>query len=94
MSMPNLKRTDPPFWQRPVAPTPPVDLASIASYRRSAFPAAGGPVPWLDQPDAEDRIAERLASGEITAQEAGYCRKWARDGYLILDEFYPRELME
>jgi len=63
-------------------------------YRRSTFPAGGGPAPWLDQPDAEARIAERLASGEITTEEAGFCRKWARDGYLVLEGFYPRQLMD
>jgi len=83
-----------PFWKRRVAPTPPVDLAAMKVLRRSTFPADGGPVPWLDRPDAEARIAERLESGAITAEEAGYCRKWVRDGYLILEEFYSQELMD
>lgn len=82
------------FWQRPVNPAPPVDLSTMKLYRRGSFPSDGGPGPWLDQPDAEERIAERLAAGEITAQEAALCRKWARDGYLILKGFYSRELME
>lgn len=82
------------FWQRPVEPTRPVDLSTMKVYKRSTFPAEGGPGPWLDQPDAPVRIDERLASGEITAEEAELCRKWARDGYLILKGFYSRELID
>jgi len=83
-----------PFWQLPVVPTRPVDLATMQLFRRSTFPADGGPVPWLDQPDAEERIAERLGRGEITAPEAELCRKWARDGYVILEGFHPQALMD
>lgn len=82
------------FWQRPVEPTPPVDLAAMSVYKRSSFPANAGPGPWLDQPDAEARIEERFAAGEITAEEADFCRKWARDGYLILEGFYPARLID
>jgi len=82
------------FWQRPVQPTPPVDASSIKVFRRSSFPANSGPGPWLDQPDAQARIAERLAAGEITADEAELCRKWERDGYLILKGFYTPALMD
>lgn len=77
-----------PFWQRPVEPTHPVDLSSINVYRRGAFPAEGGPTPWLDRPDAEASIARRIAAGEITPAEGELCRKWARDGYVILEGFY------
>jgi hypothetical protein len=77
------------FWERPVEPTPQVDLATMSVYRKSSFPADAGPGPWLDQPDAEARIAERLAAREITRAEADLCRKWSRDGYLILKGFYP-----
>ena len=87
-------RTQVPFWQRPVEPMPPVDLSTMTLYKRGNFPAEGGPGPWLDQPDAEARIAERLAGGEITSQEAELCRKWARDGYLILRGFYSSQLMD
>jgi phytanoyl-CoA dioxygenase PhyH len=82
------------FWQRPVQPTPPVDLSTMKVYRRSAFPADAGPGPWLDQPDAQARIAERLAAGEINAEEAELCGKWSRDGYLILKGFYTRALID
>jgi hypothetical protein len=81
------------FWQRPVEPAPAVDLSTITVYRRSAFPAQGGPAPWLDHPQADARIAERLAAREITAEEAEMCRKWARDGYVILKGFYKPRLL-
>jgi hypothetical protein len=75
------------FWEQPVRPQAPVDLAALPIYRASRFPAAG-PAPWLDRHDAEESIARRLAAGEITEEEAGLCRKWAADGYLILPGFY------
>jgi hypothetical protein len=82
------------FWDQPVRPQAPVDLASLAIYRARQFPDAG-PAPWLDRPDAEAAVARRLAAGEITAEEAGLCRKWAADGYLILPGFYdPARLDE
>lgn len=76
------------FWQRPVEPTHPVDVSAIKLYRRGSFPAEGGPMPWLDRPDAEALIAARAAAGEISAAESELCRKWARDGYVILQGFY------
>jgi ectoine hydroxylase-related dioxygenase (phytanoyl-CoA dioxygenase family) len=77
----------PPFWTRPIKPDVVVDLAALPVYRREQFPAAG-PAPWLDRPDADAAIDRRLAAGELTAEEADWCRKWARDGYLILEQFY------
>lgn len=82
------------FWERPVAPAPKVDLKAMRFYRAEAFPADGGPAPWLDRPDAEAEIARRLAAGEIDEADAELCRKWARDGYLILEGFYPEALLD
>src|SRR5262245_29083882 len=82
--------TPPRFWQQHVAATRPVDASGMTLFRRRAFPADGGPGPWLDQPDAEAQIDARLAAGELTADEAELCRKWSRDGYLILEGFYDR----
>jgi ectoine hydroxylase-related dioxygenase (phytanoyl-CoA dioxygenase family) len=84
----------PRFWETPVRPNAPVDLAAMSVYRAAAFPADPGAEPWLDAPDAEARIAARLAAGEITAAEAELCRKWAADGYLILPGFYPSERLD
>lgn len=88
MNAPTLR-----FWEAPVEPAVPVDLDAMPVYRAGRFPAAG-PVPWLDRPDAEARIDARLAAGEITAPEAEFCRKWSRDGYLILPGFYADELLD
>jgi len=82
------------FRETLVTPTVAADLPAMPLYRAGEFPADGGPAPWLDGPDAEDRIAERLAKGEITAGEAELCRKWSRDGYLILDGFYSAALLD
>jgi hypothetical protein len=81
------------FWEAPVEPTVPVDLEGLPLYRTQHFPSSG-PEPWLDVPDAEARIAERLDRGEITAEEAALCRKWSRDGYVILEGYYPSELLD
>jgi hypothetical protein len=76
------------FWERPVVPAPSIDPKAIRLFRASAFPSLGDPTPWLDRPDAEGEIARRLAEGEIDAADAALCRKWSRDGYLILEGFY------
>lgn len=39
---------------------------------------------WLDGNDAERQIAARAAAGELSAEEAANLRKFAGDGYLIL----------
>src|SRR5436190_498993 len=83
----------PPFWDQPVRPAP-VDLAGMSVYRSGGFPADGQAAPWLDGPDADARIAARLAAGEITEAEADLCRRWARDGYLILEGFYPADRLD
>jgi phytanoyl-CoA hydroxylase len=52
-----------------------------------AVPAAETALPgliWLDEGDAERRIAARAAAGELSAEEAANLRKFAADGYLIL----------
>jgi hypothetical protein len=83
----------PPFWDQPVRPAP-IDLAGMSVYRSGGFPADGQAAPWLDGPDADARIAARLAAGEITEAEADLCRRWARDGYLILEGFYPADRLD
>src|SRR5688500_13213036 len=84
----------PRFWERPIEPTIPVDLAALPVYRASQFPAGAGPSPWLDGPDAAAQIDQRLAAGELSAEEAELCRKWTRDGYLILEGFYSDDLLD
>jgi hypothetical protein len=60
-----------------------VKFSKLPAYRAEHFPYAG-PYPWLDRPDALDRIDEKLQRGEINAHEAEQCRHWASQGYIIL----------
>ena len=64
----------------------PVDIKQIPFPRSECFPASG-PVPWLDRPDADARIEDRLRARELTEAEADVCRRWSRDGYVILKVF-------
>ena len=61
----------------------PVDLGGLRQFRGEAFPRHG-PACWLDRPDAADRVAARLAEGDITAAQAEACRSWIADGYLVV----------
>ena len=65
----------------------PVDIEAIGEYRAECFPASG-PAPWLDRPDALDRIAQKEKCGELTGSDAEACRKWARDGYFIAKKLF------
>jgi hypothetical protein len=56
----------------------------LENPRFEKFPYAG-PFPWLDQPDAGERVDAKLAAGLITANEATLCRLWSEKGYLILE---------
>ncbi|HEX3463927.1 MAG TPA: phytanoyl-CoA dioxygenase family protein [Candidatus Elarobacter sp.] len=69
----------------PVAPDPRVEPAA-GEFRAARFPA-GGPVPWLDRPDAPQAIARKLAAGAITEREAALAREWVRDGVVLLEGF-------
>jgi hypothetical protein len=60
-----------------------VNFSKLPAFRAEHFPYAG-PFPWLDLPDAQQRIEEKLRDGEITPEEAGQCRCWSERGYIIL----------
>lgn len=70
-----------------------VDLDRIRDYRYESFPRSG-PMPWLDRTDAEPAIAERLAKGEISSEEAEQCRAWARNGYVALSGLFEAGYLE
>ena len=61
----------------------PVDIGCIEVFRAESFPESGSS-PWLDQPDARDIIARRLARREITPRQAEICRHWTEHGYYVL----------
>lgn len=65
-----------------------VDLQAMNEFHAHKFPASG-PLPWLDRPDAEAAIDEKLRAGTLTAEQAELCRQWHRDGYVILKRHFP-----
>ena len=71
----------------------PLKLSKLPSYRAEHFPLAG-PYPWLDLPDAEERIAARLSRNEITSEQAALCRYWSANGYVILPKAISDDLLE
>lgn len=63
----------------------PVDLLDYTEYRNELFPQCG-PYAWLDKPDAEAQIDAKEKAGTLSAEEAKQCRKWVRDGYIIIEK--------
>ncbi len=60
-----------------------MNILKIPSFRAEHFPYSG-PYPWLDRPDVLERIEAKLRAGEIDEEEAGQCRSWAANGYVIV----------
>ena len=48
---------------------------------------------WVDAPDAEARVDAWVAEGRITRTEADQLRRFLRDGFVVLDDPLPRELV-
>ena len=71
----------------------PLNVSKLPSFRAEHFPYSG-PYPWLDQPDAPDRIERKLRQGEISAEEAEQCRYWAANGYIIIPGLIGRAILE
>ncbi|QQC64177.1 phytanoyl-CoA dioxygenase family protein [Paraburkholderia ginsengisoli] len=80
------------FFDLPVIAETPIDPQTQV-FKYEAFPASG-PLPWLDAPDAQQKIAVRLRDGEITGQQAEWCRKWVEDGYLIIERFFDEKQLD
>lgn len=80
------------FYDAPVVPATPID-PTLQVFKFEAFPA-DGPAPWLDRPNARELIDARLLAGELTEQEADWCRKWESDGYLIVERFFSDEQLD
>ncbi|MBB5460577.1 phytanoyl-CoA dioxygenase family protein [Paraburkholderia sp. Cpub6] len=80
------------FFDKPVVADVPIDNQTQV-FKFEKFPAAG-PVPWLDRPDALERVAELLSQGVISEQQAEWCRKWVSDGYLIIEGFFKTEQLD
>jgi phytanoyl-CoA dioxygenase PhyH len=48
----------------------------------------------LDQPDAPERIEQKLRAGALTAEEARQCHYWAANGYIILERLFAGEVLD
>jgi hypothetical protein len=77
----------------PVIPEIPVDTGKVDIARTEKFPS-GGPVPWLDLPNAINEINCRVENKVLTTENADLCKKWVRDGYIILKGVFSREELE
>ena len=71
----------------------PVKLSRVPAFRAEHFPYAG-PYPWLDRPDALERIGDKLRNGELTKEEAEQCRRWSRDGYIIVKKLFDDDTLD
>lgn len=76
-----------------VVAQPPADLGAIDAFRVENFPPTAVR-PWLDQPDAEQRIADLLQRREITALQAQWCRSWITEGYVIIEGMFTHEALD
>ena len=50
--------------------------------------------PWVDRPDFEAELSRRLASGQVTAEQAELLRTWNRDGYVIFRQLIDHDLID
>lgn len=71
----------------------PVDIGCIKVFRAENFPNAG-PVPWLDRDDADVALERAAAAREIEPHEADLCRKWIRDGYVVLEGCFDPAMLD
>lgn len=71
----------------------PVDLDGVRDYKIECFPASG-PEPWLDGEGAENRIAQKVAAGEISEEQGRACRQWAETGVLVLSRCFDETRLD
>ena len=51
-------------------------------------------IPWLDREDREVAIEQELRSGALTGEQAGWCRAFAKDGYLVFEKLIAEDQIE
>src|SRR5580698_1695169 len=71
----------------------PLNTSALPAFRAEHFPYSG-PYPWLDQPDALDRVEQKLSQAQITSEEARLCRYWAANGYVILENLVEHSVLD
>ncbi len=71
----------------------PLHISKLPAFRAEHFPYSG-PYPWLDLPDASERIADKLQSREITREEAAQCRYWSENGYIVIGNLFEGGVLD
>jgi hypothetical protein len=71
----------------------PLSVSKLPAFRAEHFPYSG-PYPWLDRPDALDRVEEKLRQGQIDAADAEQCRYWTENGYVILPRLFAGSVLD
>jgi len=71
----------------------PVRISKLPSFRAEHFPYSG-PYPWLDHPDAAERIEQKLHEGQLTHEEASQCRYWVTNGYIIVERLFEETTLD
>jgi hypothetical protein len=70
-----------------------VKFSKLPAFRAEHFPYAG-PYPWLDRPDAFERIDQKRDRGEISGDEAEQCRHWSTHGYIIIKKLIDEPALD
>jgi hypothetical protein len=70
-----------------------IDFSSVSRFTAEQFPQSG-PYPWLDRSDAVEQIRSRQADGRITAEQAEQAEYFRVNGYLVLKQFPPPDLLD
>jgi len=65
----------------------------LPAFRAEHFPPSG-PYPWLDLPDARERIAAKLRSGELSQEEAKQCEYWQEHGYVVIPRLIANDILD
>ncbi len=70
-----------------------MNLSRLPSFRAEHFPPSG-PYPWLDLPNASDEIERRVLNHQLSAPDGDLCRRWAADGYVILNRLINADTLD
>ncbi|MFN4079807.1 MAG: phytanoyl-CoA dioxygenase family protein [Saprospiraceae bacterium] len=62
----------------------------LAPLSRADFPESHPDIPWLDRPDAERLLSAHSAFQAMTPDMQQKVRQFVREGYLVLENFFPK----
>ncbi len=66
-------------------------IAGLTKPKAQFDPAT---LPWTDRPDFQQRLADKRAAGEISADEAAMLLQWDRDGFVVLPKIIEDNLID